>query len=207
MEQDPFDSILGLEDTYYREGYDLGVADGSKAGRVEGRVFGLEKGFEKFAAMGALHGKATVWASRLQSKKELGKSGTALMEENDTSINANGASDGHNGKVRSARHPFPGVPTVLRLEKHVQTLYALAEPDSLSTQNTEDTVADFDDRFKRAQAKVKIVERLMGDGNLDSVLQKASSSSSDIKDRQLKISRNDRADSNMEDFGNVQSRR
>src|SRR5882762_2032425 len=73
MEDDPFESVLDLEETYYQEGYDLGVADGSRAGQIEGRVFGIEKGFEKFAAMGMLHGRAAVWASRLPRKKEQGK--------------------------------------------------------------------------------------------------------------------------------------
>jgi hypothetical protein len=46
---DPFDSVLNLEDDLYTSAYALGAADGSRAGRVEGRIFGLEKGFEKFA--------------------------------------------------------------------------------------------------------------------------------------------------------------
>ncbi|KAK5992269.1 hypothetical protein PT974_05670 [Cladobotryum mycophilum] len=36
-----------------------------------------------------------------------------------------------------------------------------AEPDTLSTQNTDEAVQDFDDRVKRAQGKAKIVERII----------------------------------------------
>ena len=64
-DSDPFDDLLSLEDKFYKEGYDLGVSDGERAGRVEGRLFGLEKGFEKYAAMGRLHGRAIIWAGRL----------------------------------------------------------------------------------------------------------------------------------------------
>lgn len=69
MADDLFDSILHLEDDFYREGYALGEADGAPAGRLEGRAFGLEKGFEKYAEMGRLHGKAVIWASRLQRQR------------------------------------------------------------------------------------------------------------------------------------------
>ena len=63
--EDPFDTLLSLEDQYFTEGYELGVADGSRAGRIEGRVFGLEKGFEKALQMGRLAGRASVWKTRL----------------------------------------------------------------------------------------------------------------------------------------------
>lgn len=64
---DVFADVLNLEDRYYKEGYDLGVADGSKSGRIEGRLFGLQKGFEKFLEMGKLNGRAAVWEARLPS--------------------------------------------------------------------------------------------------------------------------------------------
>src|SRR5271156_4071878 len=54
MESDPFDDLLSLEDRFYNEGFQLGTTDGVKAGRIEGRVFGLEKGFEKYVEMGIL---------------------------------------------------------------------------------------------------------------------------------------------------------
>jgi hypothetical protein len=62
---DPFDDLLTLEDTLYTAAYDLGVSDGAHAGRIEGRIFGLEKGFEKFAELGQLHGRSVIWGSRL----------------------------------------------------------------------------------------------------------------------------------------------
>ena len=46
---------------------------------------------------------------------------------------------------------------------HIKTLHALAESESLSTENTEEAVADFDDRCKRAHAKAKIIERMAGE--------------------------------------------
>jgi hypothetical protein len=47
-----------------------------------------------------------------------------------------------------------------RLQSHVSTLHALTDPATFSTLNTEDAVADYDDRFKRAGAKAKIIERI-----------------------------------------------
>ena len=48
-----------------------------------------------------------------------------------------------------------------RLEHHTTTLYALSETESLSVENTDEAVDAFDDRMKRAQAKVKLIERIV----------------------------------------------
>ncbi|KAL0476057.1 hypothetical protein QR685DRAFT_490246 [Neurospora intermedia] len=55
------------------------------------------------------------------------------------------------------------LPNNARLEKHVSTLFALVETDTLAKENTDDAVNDFDDRLKRAQGKAKIVERMVGE--------------------------------------------
>lgn len=64
---DVFDSLLTLESQYHKEGYDLGVTDGARSGRIEGRLFGLQKGFEKFAEMGRLQGRAAIWHARVDA--------------------------------------------------------------------------------------------------------------------------------------------
>ncbi|GAM89718.1 hypothetical protein ANO11243_077570 [Dothideomycetidae sp. 11243] len=66
---DPFDAILSLEDQYYAEGHALGVKDGSKAGRTEGRLFGMQKGFEKFSIMGTLAAQAALWEARMNKSE------------------------------------------------------------------------------------------------------------------------------------------
>ena len=70
-EADPFDSLLSLEDKFYKEGYDLGVSDGTHAGLIEGRLFGLERGFEKYVSMGNLYGRAVIWTGRLPTTQEI----------------------------------------------------------------------------------------------------------------------------------------
>ncbi len=42
-------------------------------------------------------------------------------------------------------------------------LHSLTDPLTFSTDNTEDAVADFDDRLKRAGAKAKVIERSIGE--------------------------------------------
>ncbi len=181
---DPFDGLLDLEERFYNEGYQEGVADGSRAGRIEGRLFGLEKGFEKFAAMGKLHGKAVIWTERLKRDGEpattqaLESTSKASQVANSTPQLAAAPEDGDvddaAGKSPSSivTHANAGsvVPQVLsplpnseRLGRHVRTLYALTEPATFSTQNDEDSVADFDDRFKRAEAKARLIENTVGD--------------------------------------------
>ncbi|KAG7289765.1 hypothetical protein NEMBOFW57_006141 [Staphylotrichum longicolle] len=51
-----------------------------------------------------------------------------------------------------------------RLGKHIRTLYALVETESLSTENTDEAVDDFDDRLRRAQGRAKVIERMGGEG-------------------------------------------
>lgn len=181
MEEDPFDSLLNLEEKFYGDGYQLGVADGSRAGRIEGRAFGLEKAFEKFLPMGILHGRSTVWAGRLPNHRgqrhgpdkvnteeqprqsiepehEVSNTGDQSTQETSENEQILAANSGLESRL-------PTLPDNPRLEKHVQTLYALVEAASLSTENTEEAVSDFDDRFKRATAKAKIIERLIGEVN------------------------------------------
>lgn len=164
MTSDPLEEVLELENTFYKEGYDLGVQDGSRTGRIEGRIFGLEKGFEKYALMGKLHGRSVVWSGRLSSPHQSPQINvldyaTEALPTNPASEQSQGAASVPIEDLSS----LPRIPPNPRLEKHIRTLYALTEPASLSTINNEDAVSDFDDRFRRAEGKVKIIEKLVGE--------------------------------------------
>lgn len=143
MASDPLEDVFTLEDRFYTEGYNQGVEDGARAGRIEGRSFGMEKGFEKFFESGRLASKSLVWANRLPKK---------------TAQQANTSSTSEKESETCTLPPLPSNP---RLEKNVKLAYALVEPDTLSTDNTDEAVQDFDDRLKRAQGKVKIIERML----------------------------------------------
>ncbi|KAL8801310.1 MAG: hypothetical protein Q9200_006984 [Gallowayella weberi] len=157
MTSNPLDELLELEDTFYKEGYDLGVQDGSRAGRIQGRLFGLEKSFEKYIAMGKLQGRSVIWSARLSAP--LGD--LHSDEKPQTSHPAPRETD--DGSSVDASVSLPWIPFNFRLEKHIRTLYALTEPVTLSSENTEDALSDFDDRWKRAEGKVKIIEKLLGE--------------------------------------------
>lgn len=194
MESDPFDDLLGLEDKFYNEGFQLGTTDGAKAGRIEGRVFGIEKGFEKYAEMGRLHGKTLVWGSRLSMD-------SAPVTEAITSGSNNEEAASSLAQNSSASVTLPSLPSNPRLQKHVKILYALTEPVSLSTENSEEAVSDFDDRLKRAMGKVKIVEKLIGEEGI------ATASASDANG--VLGSRNnakDGRDGNIEDINVTKAR-
>ncbi len=161
MDPDPFDELLGLEEQFYQEGYQLGVADREKAGRIEGRAFGLEKGFEKYVEAGRLHGRSLIWAARLPGLQSGGQS-NGSESANSSGLEAK-SSMGTVEHEPNSNLRLGNLPDNPRLEKHVKVLYALTEPVSLSTENTDDAVSDFDDRLKRAQGKIKIIERLTGE--------------------------------------------
>lgn len=158
---DPFDDILNLEERFYQDGYDQGVADGAQAGRIEGRSFGMQKGFEKFLESGRLASRAVVWANRVPSATGVNRDQkaddvTAAAVSSDPAATSSATGDA--GAEKSCT--LPSLPGNARLDKNVKMLYALVEPDTLSTQNADEAVQDFDDRLKRAQGKAKVVERM-----------------------------------------------
>ena len=185
MAEDLFDSLLKLEDKFYDEGHSLGVEDGRRAGLIEGRIFGLEKGFEKYAAMGMLHGRSVVWAGRLPASSQDHQGGRPLCHKNCNEekpdqilglCSSDGAQDGQDkaagSHVWDQKTPddLPSIPDNSRLEKHIRTLYALVEPSSLSVANSEASVSEFDDRFKRAEGKTRIIKKLIGEENQDGTI-------------------------------------
>lgn len=143
MSTDLFDDVFTLEDRFYTQGYNQGVQDGARAGRIEGRSLGMEKGFEKFLESGRIASKSLVWANRLPQNP---RPSTSASEGTEKSSEA------------CALPPLPKNP---RLEKNIKLAYALVEPDTLSTENSDEAVQDFDDRVKRAQGKVKIIEKML----------------------------------------------
>ncbi|KAL7901605.1 hypothetical protein HDV63DRAFT_59358 [Trichoderma sp. SZMC 28014] len=142
MSSDLFDDVFTLEDRFYTQGYNQGVEDGARAGRIEGRSLGMEKGFEKFLESGRIASKSLVWANRLPRNAQPG----GASEEKEKSSEA---------------CTLPPLPKNPRLEKNIKLAYALVEPDTLSTENSDEAVQDFDDRVKRAQGKVKIIEKML----------------------------------------------
>jgi hypothetical protein len=197
MADDLFDAIFNLEDKSYEQGYHLGVADGSRAGRIEGRAFGLEKGFAKFLSAGKLHGRACVWGARsaASDKKEKESSEPTRPDDDRTAAAAAAATP---WGVQMA--PLPANE---RLERHIRTLYALVEPETLATQNSEDAVSDFDDRVKRALAKVKVIENILGEQGGGDALpgRKPAQAGPGVRLSSSKTTTTTTGDKNIEDFG------
>ncbi|KAL7926120.1 hypothetical protein ACQKWADRAFT_281810 [Trichoderma austrokoningii] len=140
MALDLFDDVFTIEDRIYSKGYDQGFQDGVRAGKIEGRALGMEKGCEKFLQSGRIAGKCIIWANRLAQRPQPGSA---------------------SGEKSSETCTLPPLPKNPRLEKNIRLAYALVNPDTLSTQNTDEAVEDFDDRLKKAQGKVKIIEKML----------------------------------------------
>lgn len=156
MEFDPLDSLLDLEEQFYKEGFDLGAADGAEAGYTEGSVFAVEKGFEKFVEMGRLYGKALVWAQRLAEYE----SREALEQLSVQTVTAT-VSDSLDPSICKKMSRLPAHST--RLKRNLQTLLELVDPASLDMHNTEEAVNDVDGRLKGATVKAKLIQRAMGE--------------------------------------------
>jgi hypothetical protein len=156
MQSNTFDEILGLEEQFYHDGLQQGLVDGVKAGQIEGRTFGLEKGFEKYIESGRLYGKSLVWANRIPASQ----GSLAAKDRQQSASNTTSKPD----EEKRINNVLPSLPQNQRLLKHLKVLHALSESESLSTENTEEAVSDFDYRLKRAEGKAKIIERMVGEG-------------------------------------------
>jgi hypothetical protein len=186
---DPFDSLLTLEDTLYTTAYTSGSLAGARAGRIEGRIFGLEQGFEKFAKLGELHGRSVVWGARALQKNQQAEAVEVAKEDQPEMGKGKGNTE------------LPDLPTNSRLVNNITLLHSLTDPQTFSTENTEDAVADFDDRFKRAGAKAKVIERITGESE-SSNSKSPDGSPARGKTRGVKLNEGGKkkGDDSMEDF-------
>ncbi|KAL2815429.1 hypothetical protein BDW59DRAFT_15807 [Aspergillus cavernicola] len=155
MDNNLLDSLLDVEEDFYKEGYKLGATDGAEAGYTEGSVFAVEKGFEKFVELGRLYGKALVWAQRL-----------AEMNQSTPSPNSKSPSEMTEEEISlqpSVCKSMASFPHSSRLAKNLDTLLELVDPASLPMQNTEEAVMDVDERLKGAIVKAKLIQRAFGE--------------------------------------------
>nr|POE85471.1 protein oraov1 like [Quercus suber] len=134
LEDDVFASILSLEEDYHNEGYNLGVADGARAGRIEGRQFGLEKGLAKALEMGRLRGRACVWSARSSCS---------------TPASAHGAPQ------------IASLEKSARTQKHIERLVELTDPASLETRNSEEAVQEFEERLGGARTRLILIRKIV----------------------------------------------
>lgn len=158
MNGDLLDSVLDLEDASYQAGFDEGQADGVEAGYTEGRVFGIEKGYQKGLEMGKLHGRALMLNACLSHPNPIPKHAT-----DQTPVAPATATVSESKTDKDNTVPFAALPENPRLKKHVETLLKLTDPNTLSAENSELAVEDFDGRLKKAIAKAKIIDKLIAE--------------------------------------------
>ena len=152
MVDDPFDDLLGLEDEFYKEGYEAGAADSSYAGLIEGKVFGIEKGYEKALELGRLHGRALVWQKRLESRSQ--QQVEVENGEADTEIEPS-------KRNTESRPTLPSLPDNARLRKHVDFLVAITNSADIPKDNSDEAVADVDDRLAKSRSRVRMISNLV----------------------------------------------
>ena len=161
------DSLLDLEEDFYKEGHDLGAADGAQAGYTEGSVFAVEKGFEKFIELGRLYGKALVWAQRLAdsnaAKQNPVHDGSTTIIPQPTTIATVNGKDLDVSLEPSVCAEMAALPPSSRLAKNLDILLELVDPASLVMDNTEEAVTDVDERLKGAIIKAKLIQRALGE--------------------------------------------
>lgn len=162
MPDDILDSLLNLEENSYREGFEEGKTDGDKAGYKEGLVFGIEKGYEKTLEMGKLHGRAVMLNACLTDPVPAPGFPTGLASAG-TDAAAPSESRRNIGETTSAVYNLPLIPSTTRLKKHIETLLKLTDVRTISVENSDEAVSEFDDRLRKAVAKSKVIDKLIAE--------------------------------------------
>ncbi|EXJ83585.1 hypothetical protein A1O1_07208 [Capronia coronata CBS 617.96] len=159
MSGDPFDDLLELEDGYYKEGYEAGVADSSYAGMIEGKVFGIEKGYEKALELGKLHGRALVWQARYVDSIAVGPN---VKKAANNEVTSSQTLKDHSKLADTVRLLAP-LSKNARLRKHVEALHLASNSATIAKDNSDEAVTEFDDRIAKAQAKAKVIANIVGE--------------------------------------------
>ena len=146
---DPFEVVLDLEQNFHQEGYDQGLADGREAGLIEGKIFGIEKGFQKAETLGKLHGRALFWKAR-----------TSPRETREPEQRPSAPQDVN---LKTLIHHIGLQPNSARLKKHLELLLSATDGTSLSYENSDAAVAEFEERITRATAKAKVISNIVGE--------------------------------------------
>jgi len=165
MADGPLDGLLNLEENYYQEGYALGEADGTHAGLVEGKLFGVEKGFEKAMNMGRLSGKAEVWRRRFTATTASPSRPAPMSSSSNQEISPEQMRTGPALDAWTALsvNGLPPLAANTRLGKHIENLLSTTNSTSLSNTNSDEAVAEFDERLAKAIAKAKVISNVIGE--------------------------------------------
>ncbi|KAI6248222.1 hypothetical protein HI914_03699 [Erysiphe necator] len=168
----PFTEVLNLEQDFFQSGFEQGLIDGEAAGRLEGRTLGLEKGFEKFCEAGRLYGRSLIWANQqpyLPPKIDHETKKEDNVDENNGDI-ANQVRKSHvacTASISELDFALPPIPNYQKLSQRIKSLHDLMEPETLSFENTEEAMSDFDDRLKKARAKLRLIQKLIDEQRVD----------------------------------------
>lgn len=216
-----FDNLLNLEDQYYQEGLELGIADGQKAGRIEGRLFGIEKGFEKFFFTGEMNGRASFLFQQIPSEPPSAEAaGSTHLEAEEKNAKLKALLERFEEVVQQAAANNIRVRAEEEVEDHGQrltkqiiSLFDLTDPATLSSLNTEEAIDDFDERKRRAKAKLIMIDQAL-DAKARTSSSAVSSNKADVASgssslamrgagSSVRLVRNDTGttEKNIEDFG------
>ena len=158
MSTDPFDELLELENDFYKEGFEAGVADSAYAGLVEGKLFGIEKGYEKALELGKARGRSLVWQQRLTNS-----SSTSTNAESGSTVIDVSSKEVDKTAMLSDMSKLDPLPSNSRLQKHVAFLMTVTDPVSIPKDNSDESVSAVDERITKIRARIKLMSNSVGE--------------------------------------------
>src|SRR5690606_15367847 len=96
-------------------------------------------------------------------QKEGETTGSSKPDVGNKVVRARGGAGSVAAKVATKDSKLPRLPKNARLEKHITSLLSLVDPLTLEMENTEEALEEFEERLKKAKAKVRIIEKLVGE--------------------------------------------
>lgn len=188
-ERDPFDILLDLESAYEARGYTDGLHDGKAQALSSSTLFGIEKGFEKYIVMSRLRFRAEKWARAFDVHVDHNTPAPAAVPVSSSVGGVNVGADANADMAPAAQGAGVEVGTEnshvhSRLQKHTATLLKLTSAQTMDYANTDEAIGDFEERLKRAQAKCKVIERMVGTGDPGAVVSKGNG---EIEDPRLNL--------------------
>lgn len=155
MADDLLGDLLELEDGFYKEGFEAGVADSAYAGMLEGKIFGIEKGYDKALELGKLHGRGLVWQQRQRPDSQI--------KAESSSQTLSGSPSATPSSLRDALSAMNSLPKSSRLEKNIESLVSLSEPKDVPNDNSDESVGQVEDAIAKSKAKAKMVAITAGE--------------------------------------------
>lgn len=137
MDHISLDEVLDLEDSYYKQGFQEGQTESVRSQFKEGKIYGLQTGFQRFLVVGYIEGMMSFWRSLDDSRITLHLAQLAEMVENIPTTNGDQEVEKYEKAVSRARNKIRVIATITKSNDRIAKLDSLLKEVGGSLQVSE----------------------------------------------------------------------